>query len=87
MGCGELADEVFVGIGVYATKAVMDVDDSEDEADFRGGVEHGAEECDGVRSAGDSDGDALAGAKEREIEDQLGVSRRGGLHGMSILVD
>ena len=43
VGVGEVADEGGVGVGFGAAEIVMDVDHAEDEADFFGGFEHGAE--------------------------------------------
>ena len=72
-------DELLVGVGFFAAEVVVDVDGGEADAEGIvfggvGGVER-EEKGDGVGSAGDGDGDAVAGvelgAVEREHEVML----------------
>ena len=59
---GQLGHELFVGIGETAAKFVIEVGDDEDEAEFFAEFEEEQQEGDGVRTAGDGGGDALARA-------------------------
>jgi hypothetical protein len=64
-GDAEVFDEALVGVGFFAAEVMIDVDGGEAYAEgiapgCVGGVER-EEESDGVRSAGDGDGDAVSG--------------------------
>jgi hypothetical protein len=65
---GQGADEFEVGVCFGSAKAVVEMCDVENEAQFPALLMECAEESDGVGSAGDADGEAQAGCEERGIE-------------------
>ena len=78
----EVSDEGLVGVGLGAAEAVVDVDGGEADAEVGvrrgvGGVE-GAEEGDGVCSAGDGGADAVAGADVGAVEGEVDRGWHGG---------
>lgn len=76
----DLLDEAEIGVGLVAADAVMDVGGGEAYAEGLaggcvGGVE-GAEERNGVGSAGDGDADPVAGTEEVAMEGEPTFSGR-----------
>lgn len=65
---GEVGNEGGIGVGFRPTNAVVNVDNGEDKADLKGGIDEGAEQGDGIGSAGDSHAEAHAGAQELAVE-------------------
>lgn len=67
----EIADEGFIGVGLGAAQAVVDVDGGENEAQgllLGVGVKEGEQEGGGVGPAGEREGDTLAGVEEGAVE-------------------
>lgn len=74
----EFGDERFVGVGLVATNAVMEVNDGKNQAELVAEFEHGAEKGDGVGATGDGKAETVSGMEEIVLRD---VCREGCKHG------
>jgi hypothetical protein len=90
-GRGEGAGKVEVGVGLGAAQAVVKMGGVKDQAQFAAALVEGTEQGHGVRSAGEADGQAQAGAEERGRDWQRGgllpgrfAGRRRGTHASMI---
>jgi hypothetical protein len=64
---GKFGDEVFVGVGGFAAKLVIEVEDSEDDSQFFAQLDQQQEQRDGVRTTRNGDADASAGTKRPQV--------------------